>query len=341
MGSPAKLTVDRRSGRLPFSSASWVGPVGAEQQAVHALRPHGVPQMFQVRVVVAVAAVFVLDLHGDDGPAARGLQIHEPGQQLGEPGVNCPLVGGVRAAQRRVLVLEEPGRQPAEVPFRADVRSRPHDHLESDLVRGPYEGGDITPSGEVGLVLGRLVEVPGDVGLHRVQAHRPHPQQPVAPVLGVRPEVVEGAGEDPERLAVQQEFAPSDGQSARTVGLGEGRTAAAHGDARGRSSHRGRAQKRTSAQLRHACSPRLDRLSLKVRRCSVVRVSVHGECCVEQNRAQGVVGERREAGVGAGAVPRDLAPVDPVIRVRGVAAARALRCAGRERRGISALGRRW
>lgn len=50
-----------------------------------------------------------------------------------------------------------------------------------------------------------LVEVPGDVGLDGIEAHEPGLAQPVGPLLGVDPEVVQPAGQKPEGAAVEQE----------------------------------------------------------------------------------------------------------------------------------------
>ena len=62
------------------------------------------------------------------------------------------------------------------------------------------------------LVLRRRVRVPGDVRLDGVQPHLPGLADPVGPLVGVHPEVVQRAGQDPERLAVEQEVALADGE---------------------------------------------------------------------------------------------------------------------------------
>jgi hypothetical protein len=54
------------------------------------------------------------------------------------------------------------------------------------------------------------VGVPGDVGLDGVEAHLPALADPVGPLVDVDAEVVQGAGDDPERLAVEQKFPLTD-----------------------------------------------------------------------------------------------------------------------------------
>jgi hypothetical protein len=56
----------------------------------------------------------------------------------------------------------------------------------------------------------RRVEVPGDVGLDRVEAHQAGLVDAVGPLARVHPEVVQRSGDDPVRAAVEQEVVLAD-----------------------------------------------------------------------------------------------------------------------------------
>ena len=58
--------------------------------------------------------------------------------------------------------------------------------------------------------LARLVRVPGDVGLDRVQAHQPRLADAVSPLVGVHPEVVQRTRQDAVGSAVEEEVVVAD-----------------------------------------------------------------------------------------------------------------------------------
>ncbi len=187
--------------------------VGGEEQAVDAAPDQAIAQVLQVGSVVPVAAVLVLDAHRDDRAALTGEQGHEYGYQSVEPRVDCRQVRAVGAAQPDGRVGQQPAGQSAELPLGADVGARPDDHVEVERARGPDEGGDVLRAGEVEPATDGLVDVPGDVRLDGVDAHRVQPGQPVLPELGADPEVVDGSRDDPVRPAVAQEAGVGEGEA--------------------------------------------------------------------------------------------------------------------------------
>src|SRR5690606_15861560 len=193
------------------------GSVGGEQQLVDAARDQGVVDPRDVRVVVAVAAVLVLDLDGDDGPAAVGLERGDARHDLVEPGRDGVEVDRVGRAQAYAGRPGEPRGEAAVRPLGADVRARPHDGVHAEVPDEAQEPLEVTVAVEHGAPALGLVPVPRHVGVDGVEAHRAHAAQAVGPQVGVHAEVVHGPGEDAVLDAVPQE--------ATTV-LDEGRRAA-------------------------------------------------------------------------------------------------------------------
>jgi hypothetical protein len=117
---------------------------------------------------------------------------------------------------------EQPPRQPAEIPFRADVRTGPEQHVEAFGLRGADVLGDIEIAAEIELALLRLVQVPEDVGAEGVEAHGAHFAHAVAPVGAGNARVMHLAGADQEGLAVEEELVAARREGAR-LWLREGR----------------------------------------------------------------------------------------------------------------------
>lgn len=186
--------------------------VGGVAQFGDAPRGQGVVHPPEVGVVVAVAAVLVLDLDGDDGSAVGGLETGDPGHEDVEPAGDLVEVGGVRGTQAHAGPVGEPGGQAAVVPLGADVGAGAHDYVESGVRGEGRETLDVPPAVEAGLARPALVEVPGDVGVHRVQAHRRETRQAVGPLARVHPEVVERTGQDSVRPSGAQQTAVRAGQ---------------------------------------------------------------------------------------------------------------------------------
>ena len=169
----------------------------------------------------AVGAVLVLDLHQDDRAALVDLARHDDRRQLlevtahrgherrvaaadgGRPRAAAEPAGQARRWSNSAQMYG-PGRTIANIPSAATrSRKRPRS----------------SPPAEPELARPGRVRVPGNVRLDRVQAHQPGLPDPVGPVPGMDPEVVQGAGQDAERLAVEQEVALADDELAGLAGV--------------------------------------------------------------------------------------------------------------------------
>lgn len=95
--------------------------------------------------------------------------------------------------------------QAAAVPLGADEGAGAEEDVQALCGGQAEEAGQVQEAVEdQGAGFG-LVEVPGDVRLDRVEAHEAGLVESVGPLVGVDAEVVQGAGEDAERFAVEEE----------------------------------------------------------------------------------------------------------------------------------------
>ena len=109
-------------------------------------------------------------------------------------------------AKRHRAVREQPRRQPAKVPFCADVRPDADDGEEIQLLRHVQEFGQIFRGGVEIYFSGRsLMEVPRHVQLHGVEPKRAGSFQAVKPEGRRDPVVVDFPRKDPHRLFVEVE----------------------------------------------------------------------------------------------------------------------------------------
>ena len=179
--------------------------VGGDQGDRHPQLTHQVPGPAEIGGVVGVGAVLVLHLHEEHRSAAVRLEgdqlLHQHPvvvRHMGlEPGVGDP--------EAQAVLRQEPRREAPQLPLRADVGGGAEDHVQPQVLGGADEALHVQHPVEAEGALYRLVEVPGDVGLHRVAAHGLELLQPVPPVLRHHPEVVDGPGDDLEGRAVQAE----------------------------------------------------------------------------------------------------------------------------------------
>ena len=136
-----------------------------------------------VVVVTAVGAILVLDLNHEHWPSARDLQrrgdltdlphvARDGGQKLWIPRTDLHL-----------LICQQPGRQPAQIPFRANVGTGPQQYEQALFLRRLKEGAEIEIAGEVEHTGPRLMQVPEDVGGQRIQPKSPHLLHAVVPVF--------------------------------------------------------------------------------------------------------------------------------------------------------------
>ncbi len=171
-----------REGARHGAAPERVGPVTGEERHREAGGAKRVADEAQVAVVVAVAAVLVLDLHEDDRAPARALQRGELAAEPPQPGAGGGEITRVAAPHPQVRRRQQPGRQPAEVPLGADVRAGPQDHLEPLGGREADECGDVGVAPELEPSRRRLVDAPEDVRAHRIEAQGAQHLQAMAPV---------------------------------------------------------------------------------------------------------------------------------------------------------------
>ena len=187
--------------------------VGGREHLDDPAAAQSVTQVGEVGGVAAEGSVLVLDLDGDDRTAVRGLQGHESWDELVVPGVHGGEEAGIARAQSGDAP-RQPERDAAVGPLGADVGTGPQEHIEADISGEADEPLDVAPAVETPVALDALVEVPGDVGVDRVRAHRGEAAQPVLPLVGMHPEVVDRAGEDAvgDTVAEDLPLAPRQGR---------------------------------------------------------------------------------------------------------------------------------
>ena len=155
-------------------------------------------------MVVPVASVFVFDLHHQHRPAARDLQGRKARDQFVEIAVDRRQIRAVHAAQTESRLFQQPPGQPAHFPFRADVGAGPQDHVQSQPLRQPRKGGEVPFVLPFKNAFLRLMQVPGDIGFHRIESAGAQLRKPVFPIVPGHAEIMDCAGQDAQRLSFQR-----------------------------------------------------------------------------------------------------------------------------------------
>jgi len=178
-------------------------PVRGEQRNVDPVIEKLLADMLKIRFVVAVAAVFILDLHHDDRAARRAQVLFHPRQHFIEVAVVGGEKGRIHAAEFNSRLDREPGRQPAVVPLRTDVRAGADDGVHPRLVHLVEKRLQVEYPGKVELTRLRLVQIVAEIGLDRVEPHHLRLGDAVRPLRGMNPKIVDGSGKNPGRNPVQ------------------------------------------------------------------------------------------------------------------------------------------
>ena len=175
--------------------------VGCHQRHIHAAITKQLGALVHILPTVSKGAVFIFYRH-QDHIAAVCLQVgtnflhkhlHIPAH-MGK----IPLLGG---AQTNAVIRQKPGRQAAELPFRADIGAGTDDHIQSQLFRKIKKCGNIQHTLKAEFPLLRLVHIPAAIGFYSVQAAVLQFLQPILPLLGQRAEIV-------DRTAVNLKWRP-------------------------------------------------------------------------------------------------------------------------------------
>ena len=189
--------------------------VGEEHHVVAEKALVQVQQPLEVHLVAGgVEAVLVLDLDHDDVASVLVQVGTHQGEQHAEEVLHVLLVHGIGGSQLDAGNAQQPVGQTAKVPLAADVGTGAEDHVEVVLLGQLNEANDVGNPLEIELALVRLVEIPGNVGLHGIQTALGHLLQRVVPVLvvlaGLLAEVVEGAGHVGEGLSIHLKVVVND-----------------------------------------------------------------------------------------------------------------------------------
>ena len=195
-------TLDRAAAQIERDRA-----VRGEQRDVDAVFKVDVAHFPHINLVVAEAAVFVFHLQHNHIAAVRNLTGHDMGEQRLQV-ARLPLdEARVAAAQPEVVIGQQVGGHTAELPFGADERAGAHDGVQTDVGGEVEEAADVEHARKIEFAGRFFMQIPGGVGLHGIEAAVLELFQPVAPLVGVGAEIVDGAGENRHRLAVQRKNA--------------------------------------------------------------------------------------------------------------------------------------
>ncbi len=225
-----------------------LGRIGGIEQSVEAGVAQGLLLRQQIGLVAAEGAVFVLDLRQHDRPAAVDLQRRQFLAQPLQPALHWLEIARIERARGDVRRREQPGGQAAAVPFGADIGPGTQIDQKAFFLGQADIGGDVEIAREI-VVAGRgFVRVPEDVGGQGVQTQRLQLLQAVAPRGARDARIVHLAGQELERLAVQNELVVRHPEARRG---GQGRD----NGAQGADSGQAQASGQKGASCGHGVSP--------------------------------------------------------------------------------------
>ena len=149
-------------------------PVALEQRDGGGLPrlPDDIPDSTNICLILAIATIFVLHLHHDDGTALVDGQVSELLAHLLFEDLEAFHEVRILLAQTDILLLQQPPRQTAHLPLCTDVGTRAHDDPHVVLLCQLHERADVIVTREVEDTLLLLVRVPEDIDTQRVHAQR-------------------------------------------------------------------------------------------------------------------------------------------------------------------------
>ena len=183
----------------------FASPVGDEKRNGDSGVPEEFVKMFQIEGVVSDGAVFIFDLHQHDGSAFGPLEFAELRQQNGEVSVHRIQIRRIAAADPQSRFVQQPGGQSAEVPFRADVGARTQDDHQSQRLRQTDIAFDVQSSGKLEASFRLLMQIPRQVGFHRVQSALFQFDQAILPGIRMDSEIVHRTGTENGWFPVHKE----------------------------------------------------------------------------------------------------------------------------------------
>nr|WP_246846280.1 hypothetical protein [Humibacter ginsenosidimutans] len=136
-----------------------------------------------------------LALHGDEGTTATRLQSGEARNQLVEPTFDGTQVPEIDAAEANAFSRSQPGGQAAVVPARVDVRAGLHNDIETRITSDQQVSLDVAPIIEAWSAFDRLMKVPSDGGVQRVDAEIGQAGHAVLPLRRMHAKVVHASSD--------------------------------------------------------------------------------------------------------------------------------------------------
>ena len=215
--SPGVTGTIHRNHRFRYGTALHrigISPVRNKQRDIDSGLPETLIQMLQISGVISDDAVFIFNLHQNHRPALGPLKPLQPGQQNIEITVDGVQVLWIAATYPQSGLAQQPGRQSAEIPFRADIRAGTQDHHQPHRSGKAYKTFQIAPAGKIELAFLLLMKVPRDVRFDGIQAALFQFPEPVFPVVGVNSEIVHGSGTETHLLPVHKNLFPLNANTA-------------------------------------------------------------------------------------------------------------------------------
>ena len=158
-----------------------------------------------VRLVLAIATVFVLHLHHDDRSALLNREASELFAHLLLKDFHTFHEVWVLLTQTNVLLLQKPPRQTAHFPFRTNVWTRAHNHVHAILLSQFTECSHVVVVREVELTFVLLVDVPENINTNGVHAQCLRHLDAVVPISTRNAGVVHFCCLHDERFSIQHE----------------------------------------------------------------------------------------------------------------------------------------
>ena len=186
------------------------GPVALEHLHILAeIAAEHVAYGCHILLVLAIRAIFVLDLHHDDRAAVLCSEsFHLLGHLLLEE-VDAFKEIGVAFAQTDVLFLQQPPGESAHFPFGAHIGAGAQNHVHAVVAAQTHKFTEIVLSGEIEFARLRLMRVPEHIEAHGVHAQCLGLLDALVPVGTRNAGVVKLGSLHHVRLAVEQECALS------------------------------------------------------------------------------------------------------------------------------------
>ena len=186
--------------------------VAGEERDIEPGIQQGLANIAHVFGILAVKAIFILRLHHQNRAAMGDLLAPEHAADFLEVGFYGIDISGIARTQFNAVILEQPPRRTAHLPFGAGIRAGPENDPQPFFLGNLAKLGVVRLAGPDELAGLRLVQIPEQVGADRIEAHGLGEAEPLAPVFLGHAGGVDFAAADLEALAIQQEIVGANGK---------------------------------------------------------------------------------------------------------------------------------